>query len=75
VLAAPNELHDFVAVAGFYWRLCPCGAREYFQVSLDGHAAGVQTERQEQIGDHRAGICFALFSIDHNRNRCLHRQV
>jgi hypothetical protein len=46
--------------------LGPCGAREYFEVSLDGHAARVQTERQEQISDHRAGICFAFFSIDHD---------
>src|SRR5277367_1717888 len=62
-LAAADELDDFVAVVRFHRRLRPRGARKNLEIALDGHAAGVQPERQQQIGNHSAGFRFTLFSI------------
>jgi len=75
LLSAADELDDLVAVTRFHRRFRPCGAWKYFQVSLDGYAAGVQAERDEQIGNRRAGLRFALFSVYNNRNYCFHGHV
>ena len=75
LLAPADELDDLVAVARLHRRFGPCGARQYFEVSFDGYAAGVQAERDQQIGNHRAGLGFALFSVYNNRNYCFHGHV
>lgn len=62
-LTAADELHDFVPVAGRDQRFGPLGARQNFEVALDGHAAAVQAEFTQQIGNARAGFCAAIFAI------------
>jgi hypothetical protein len=74
VSAAADELHDFVAVAGFDGRLGPGGARKNFEVALDGDAAGIEAECEKQISDHRAWLRFAFFAIHYNGHRCFHRK-
>lgn len=74
-LTAADKLHDFVTVAGFNRSLRPYVTRKYFEVTLDSHSARIQAKRNEQIGNHGAGPCFALLAIHNNRNRRFHRHI
>ena len=73
VLAAADELDDFVTIARLEASLGPCGAREDFEVALDGDAAGVEAERKEQVGDAGAGLCFAGLAIHYDCQSLFHR--
>ena len=50
-LAAADKLDDFVTIASGDARFWPFRPRQNFEISLNRHAPGVQTEIAEQIRD------------------------
>jgi hypothetical protein len=62
-LPASDEVDDFVTVAGDNFCFAPFGARENFEVALDGYAAVFQAEFAQKIDYCGAGDCGARFSV------------
>ena len=64
VLPAADEVNDFEAVAVAHGCRLPHGAREDFEVVLDGDALGGQAEMRKQRGDIESVGKFAGFAVD-----------
>ncbi len=71
-LPSANHVHNFETVAGLDGGGGPLGARENFEVALDGHAVGGQAEVSEQTGDAQSGRNFARVSIYNDANGFCH---
>ena len=70
--AATDELHDFIAVAGFDARFLPFRARQDFQIALDGHAARIEPQLTKQIGDGGSERGPASLPVDGNGDGRFH---
>jgi len=67
MLAAADEVDDFVAVAGGDLRIAPALARKNFEIAFDGDAAILESEFPQKI-DYRCARCSrARFPIYINR--------
>src|SRR5215470_13953253 len=64
LLAAANELDNFVAVAGLDDGFLPVGTGENFKIAFDGDAAGIEAQFTKQIGHRGARTGGALLSVD-----------
>src|SRR5882724_2082761 len=67
-LAAADELHDFVAVAGLDGGCGPLWARQNLEIALNGYAAGRQGENAEQVGNRCAGRYIAVLAVHGDLN-------
>ena len=75
VLAAADELDDFVAVAGLEWGSEPVWAGEDLEVAFDGDAAGIEAEFAEQVHHGGAGLRGALLSVYDDGDGGLHQSI
>lgn len=77
MLAAADEVDNFVAVAGGDLRIAPALARKNFEIAFDGYAAIFQSEFPQKI-DYRCARCSrARFPIYINRgfHRVRHSRI
>jgi len=75
VLAAADELDDFVAVARFDRGGEPVWAGEDLEVAFDGDASGIEAEFAEQVHHGGAGLPGALFSVYGDGDGGLHQSI
>jgi hypothetical protein len=68
LLASADKLHNFEPVACRNLRHRPRGARQNFQIALDCHECGIQTQFFQKAANRRAALRFAAFAIHRDCN-------
>jgi len=67
--ASADEVHDLEHVAGAHLGRRPRIGADDIAIELDRHAAALQTEARDEIGDRRVAVDIAVFAVDSHEHR------